>query len=67
MDAISFVLGIRTGVLRGNSLRELIYVNTDSDDRPDRAEVTLVFQTDEGKKDVLFSRAILPVNGERVM
>lgn len=31
--------------------------------RPDRAEVTLVFQTDEGKKDVLFSRAILPVNG----
>lgn len=33
MDAISFVLGVRTGVLRGNSLRELIYVNTDSDDR----------------------------------
>lgn len=33
MDAISFVLGVRTGVLRGNSLKELIYVNTDSDDR----------------------------------
>ena len=33
MDAISFVLGVRTGVLRGNSLRELIFVNTDSEDR----------------------------------
>lgn len=36
MDAISFVLGVRTGVLRGNSLRELIYVNTESEDPADR-------------------------------
>ena len=64
MDAISFVLGVRTGVLRGSSLKELIYANTDSDDCPDRAEVTLVF--DSGDKDMLFSRAILPGRGGEV-
>ena len=31
MDAISFVLGVKTGVLRGSNLRELLYVNSDSD------------------------------------
>lgn len=41
MDAISFVLGVRTGVLRGNSLKELIYVNTDSQDPEDRCVFTL--------------------------
>lgn len=36
MDAISFVLGIKTGALRGSNLRELLYVNTDSQDEADR-------------------------------
>jgi structural maintenance of chromosome 1 len=36
MDAISFVLGIRTGKLRGNNLRELLYINTDSQDPADK-------------------------------
>jgi chromosome segregation ATPase len=31
MDAISFVLGVKTGVLRGSNLKELLYVNTDSE------------------------------------
>ena len=30
MDAISFVLGVKTGVLRGSNLRELLYLNNDS-------------------------------------
>lgn len=36
MDAISFVLGVKTGVLRGSNLRELVYVNTDSQDARDQ-------------------------------
>ena len=36
MDAISFVLGIRTGQLRGSNLRELLYVNIDSQDPEDQ-------------------------------
>ena len=64
MDAISFVLGVRTGVLRGSSLKELIYVNTDCDDCPDRAEVTIILDT--GDEDMLFSRAILPGRGGEV-
>jgi len=36
MDAISFVLGVKTGVLRGSNLRELLYVNTDSSDAADQ-------------------------------
>ena len=65
MDAISFVLGVRTGVLRGNSLKELIYVNTESEmeeDRPTKAQVSLVFETKEGKE-VTFGRTILPARG----
>lgn len=36
MDAISFVLGIKTAALRGNNLGELLYVNTDSQDPADQ-------------------------------
>lgn len=32
MDAISFVLGVKTGALRGNNLKDLLYLNTDSKD-----------------------------------
>ena len=39
MDAISFVLGVRTAHLRG-SLRELLYSNSEggSEDRPRRGQ-----------------------------
>lgn len=40
MDAISFVLGVRTAHLRG-SLRELLYSNSEggsADDRPRRGQ-----------------------------
>ena len=64
MDAISFVLGVRSSVLRGSSLGELIYSSGTSGGSPDndRAEVTLVFEhgTGESKDQLLFSRAIVP-------
>jgi structural maintenance of chromosome 1 len=47
MDAISFVLGVKTQQLRG-SLKELLYSNSDGTtalDRPRRGLVKLVFQT----------------------
>ncbi len=61
MDAISFVLGVRTTQLRG-SLKELLYQNsegTSEDDRPQRGYVRLVYCTDEGDK-VTFGRHIQP-------
>lgn len=36
MDAISFVLGVRTAHLRGNSLKELLYLNPDGATPEDR-------------------------------
>lgn len=47
MDAISFVLGVRTSQLRGNQLRDLVYRNLeDSTDDPSRrkAYVKLVYK-----------------------
>ena len=46
MDAISFVLGVRTAHLRGN-LKELLYSGGDlqAEDRPRRGCVKLVYQT----------------------
>lgn len=61
MDAISFVLGVKTAHLRG-SLKELLYLNSegrDEQDRPRRGYVKLVFQTTEGEE-VHFMRAIVP-------
>ncbi|KFM27774.1 Structural maintenance of chromosomes protein 1A [Auxenochlorella protothecoides] len=62
MDAISFVLGVRTAHLRG-SLSELLYFNSDSqspEDRPKTGRVTLVFQPgDPGAEEVHFTRAIV--------
>lgn len=61
MDAISFVLGVRTSQLRG-SLRELLYANSEAgseEERPRRGYVRLVYRTDEGQE-VAFSRHIQP-------
>ena len=72
MDAISFVLGVRSSVLRGSSLGELIHSSgaaktAQEDSLPsspdkDRAEVTLVFEHGAGetKEKLRFSRAIVP-------
>lgn len=61
MDAISFVLGVRTTQLRG-SLKELLYHNSEGNtdqDRPRKGFVKLVYRTDEGEE-VCFSRHIQP-------
>lgn len=62
MDAISFVLGVRTAQLRGNQLRDLVYRNLeDPDDKPNgrRAQVTLVYrQTDDPVVEINFTRSV---------
>lgn len=65
MDAVSFVLGVRTAQLRGN-LRDLLYNNTDlgaSFERPRRGAVKLLFQARSGEA-VEFSRHIVPSGGD---
>ena len=66
MDAISFVLGVRTSHLRGN-LKELLHTTgpaSDADNnRPSRGHVTLVFQTDKGRT-IKFQRTIVPSSGD---
>ncbi len=63
MDAISFVLGVRTAHLRG-SLRELLYANTEAGDEGQarRGLVKLVFETGAGEE-VEFARVIVPSGG----
>lgn len=64
MDAISFVLGVRTSQLRGNQLRDLVYRNLDdpSDDPSSRrAYVKLVYQTasdDSSATEIDFIRSV---------
>ncbi|KAK9820343.1 hypothetical protein WJX72_009251 [[Myrmecia] bisecta] len=61
MDAISFVLGVKTQQLRG-SLKELLYSNSEGRsalDRPRRGYVKLVYETSDGEE-VHFSRVITP-------
>lgn len=70
MDAISFVLGVRTAQLRG-SLKELLYSSTAENQAqqqqqghvPRRGYVKLVYETDEGEE-VHFSRVIQPSSSE---
>ncbi|KAM2009525.1 hypothetical protein ACFX16_004282 [Malus domestica] len=59
MDAISFVLGVRTGHLRGAQLKDLIYAFDDKekDQKGRRAFVRLVYQLDNGSE-LQFTRAI---------
>ena len=57
MDAISFVLGVRTGQLRGSSLKELIYKGPESEAPLDSAYVKLVL-LDEQNKEITFQRTI---------
>lgn len=59
MDAISFVLGVRTGQLRGAQLKDLIYALDDreKEQRGRRAFVRLVYQLTNGTE-IQFTRAI---------
>jgi structural maintenance of chromosome 1 len=63
MDAISFVLGVRTQHLRG-SLQELLYSNSDmpAAARPTHGSVTLVYVPEDGQE-IHFTRAIQPGGG----
>lgn len=63
MDAISFVLGVRTTQLRGNQLRDLVYRNLEdpNDDASGRkASVKLVYQQRTGEQDseIHFMRSV---------
>eukprot|EP00798_Chlamydomonas_sp_ICE-L_P016807 gene16807-23089_t len=64
MDAISFVLGVRTTQLRGSQLRELLYSNSDGsseEDKPLKGYVKLLFvveNEDGSTTEVAFSRII---------
>ncbi|KAM7496101.1 hypothetical protein LguiA_020515 [Lonicera macranthoides] len=64
MDAISFVLGVRTGQLRGAQLRDLIYSFDDSEKEKKgrRAFVRLVYQLANGSE-LLFTRTITSAGG----
>lgn len=64
MDAISFVLGVKSSHLRG-SLRELLYSNSDTPDqaKPRRGYVKLVYETDAGEE-IQFCRVIQPSSAE---
>ncbi|XP_011083028.1 structural maintenance of chromosomes protein 1 [Sesamum indicum] len=64
MDAISFVLGVRTGQLRGAQLRDLIYAFDDreKEQRGRRAHVMLVYQLPDGSE-IEFTRSITTAGG----
>lgn len=61
MDAISFVLGVKTAQLRG-SLKDLLYSNSDGNtmlDHPRRGFVKIKFEQPNGEE-IHFSRVITP-------
>lgn len=64
MDAISFVLGVRTGQLRGAQLKDLIYAYDDKEkeQRGRRAFVRLVYQLANGLE-LQFTRTITSAGG----
>lgn len=64
MDAISFVLGVRTGQLRGSQLKDLIYAFDDreKDQKGRRAFVRLVYLQGNGTE-IQFTRTITPAGG----
>lgn len=59
MDAISFVLGVRTGQLRGAQLKDLIYAfdDRDKEQKGRKAFVRLVYQL-ANNSEIKFTRAI---------
>jgi len=66
MDAISFVLGVRSAQLRGTTFKDLIYTVdlSNASDQRRSARVTLAY-VPEGEREVLFSRVIESGGGTR--
>lgn len=64
MDAISFVLGVRTGQLRGGQLKDLIYAYDDKEkeQKGRRAFVRLVYQLGN-ESELQFTRTITSSGG----
>lgn len=64
MDAISFVLGVRTGQLRGAQLKDLIYAYDDKEkeQKGRRAFVRLVYQLGN-ESELQFTRTIASAGG----
>ena len=63
MDAISFVLGVRSQQLRSQQLQDLIFrAPSDDDPRPNKASVRLVYTTGEGDE-IHFTRRITAAGG----
>ncbi|CAH9134035.1 unnamed protein product [Cuscuta epithymum] len=64
MDAISFVLGVRTGQLRGAQLKDLIYAfdDRDKEQRGRKAFVRLIYQLANGTE-IQFTRTITSAGG----
>lgn len=64
MDAISFVLGVRTSQLRGAQLKDLIYAFDDREKEQGgrRASVKLVYRLENGTE-LLFTRIITGAGG----
>jgi structural maintenance of chromosome 1 len=72
MDAISFVLGVKTQQLRGTQLRDLVYQSPHAQDNPDTAFVEMLYLEDE-RVEKRFRRSITAagaadyrVNGRRM-
>ncbi|CAI8602832.1 unnamed protein product [Vicia faba] len=64
MDAISFVLGVRTGQLRGAQLKDLIYAfdDRDKEQKGRRAFVRMVYQL-ANESEIRFTRTITSAGG----
>ncbi|XP_047336819.1 structural maintenance of chromosomes protein 1 [Impatiens glandulifera] len=64
MDAISFVLGVRTGQLRGSQLKDFIYAldDRDKEQKGRKAFVKLVYLLGSGTE-IQFTRTITPAGG----
>ncbi|KAJ3677874.1 hypothetical protein LUZ60_001677 [Juncus effusus] len=65
MDAISFVLGVRSGHLRGAQLKDLIYALDDKEkeQRGRRAFVRLIYQRSADGSEIQFTRTITGQGG----
>uniref|UniRef100_A0ACD6ACR5 Uncharacterized protein n=1 Tax=Avena sativa TaxID=4498 RepID=A0ACD6ACR5_AVESA len=65
MDAISFVLGVRSAHLRGAQLKDLIYAldDRDKEERGRRASVRLVYNLPGTGAELQFTRAITGAGG----
>ncbi|KAJ9441099.1 hypothetical protein DIPPA_30927a, partial [Diplonema papillatum] len=62
MDAISFVLGVKTISLRAANMKELVY-NVEEDTIPKRATVSMHFVAKDDDRKTVFTRSVLATTG----